>query len=663
MGCTDWIVENDASGHDDLSFFHHFWTKNQFHRFQNLLICKGIAWVRGCRCAVLRISTSKTQEDTAGSQFIVAGGDRGVCSHLKLWECKKFRMGFFVGLRLVILCCLISAVHGWGLWIGEGPPEGIGLRGERIDVGSLKVRDRLGKGRRALEEGVEQSWLLQIKGGHDSRVVERVGKILGVSNVQYIPHNSILVYASKERIDSARAALPEVVWAGVLQPHHKVDPELYPLLDDAHEVGGSGIEGWGAFQYLGVSGNNSHSNARRRLMGKGGGVELAVLMAKRAGAEETAKEWSDHLRWLGHEGVRVLAASPKKVIVIAEGDAGAADMIAWIAQHPHTLWVEKRPRFKLLNKWARGIMQGGNARKTPLWDRGLQGQGQILGIADTGVSMNLCFFWDELHPVPFNTVNLLHRKIISYQYDNYYGSRSDEEGHGTHTTGSLAGEAPAGSPEADFNGMAPKAKVFFDDIYAHGELSPPDDLEYDLFDGPYTHGAKVRSESWGGDSIFYTSSAMEADSFTHHHRDFLVVWAAGNEGDMGMFTIGSPATGKNMLSVGAQSSSSASMELQNSDTHFFEFRQGTDRSLGTEGFWGSFGPKTQFSGEVVKGFPVDGCDAMTNAAALQDKIVLVYRGVCTFTDKALRVQVRTPSCHLQCGSVLFSGFRLNQTLP
>lgn len=50
-----------------------------------------------------------------------------------------------------------------------------------------------------------------------------------------------------------------------------------------------------------------------------------------------------------------------------------------------------------------------------------------------------------------------------------------------------------------FNGMAPEAKLVFDDIYANGDLTPPDDLEHALFPEPYRLGARVRSESWGGD--------------------------------------------------------------------------------------------------------------------------------------------------------------------
>ena len=72
--------------------------------------------------------------------------------------------------------------------------------------------------------------------------------------------------------------------------------------------------------------------------------------------------------------------------------------------------------------------------------------------------MNLCFFYDADHPAPYNTVNRNHRKVISYRGRAGQGNTWDEEGHGTHTTGSLSAKALT-SPQSDFNGMAPDAKV------------------------------------------------------------------------------------------------------------------------------------------------------------------------------------------------------------
>ncbi len=67
-------------------------------------------------------------------------------------------------------------------------------------------------------------------------------------------------------------------------------------------------------------------------------------------------------------------------------------------------------------------------------------------------------------------------------------------GHGTHVCGSAAGSAAGSSvsaPAPDYNGMAPNAKLAFDDISLDGSnLKIPNDLNIGLF--PHPHAAGVR---------------------------------------------------------------------------------------------------------------------------------------------------------------------------
>ena len=118
-------------------------------------------------------------------------------------------------------------------------------------------------------------------------------------------------------------------------------------------------------------------------------------------------------------------------------------------------------------------------KRGQVWDHGITGTGQVVGIADTGIDYDNCLFRDESMPTPprcsgtghvqtSGCINAAHRKIVTYRkfdnvdYDDY------DRGHGTHVAGSVAGNA-AGSSTAQvetsaYNGAAPSAKIAFDDI-------------------------------------------------------------------------------------------------------------------------------------------------------------------------------------------------------
>ena len=117
-------------------------------------------------------------------------------------------------------------------------------------------------------------------------------------------------------------------------------------------------------------------------------------------------------------------------------------------------------------------------------------------------------------------------------------------------------------------GTAPGDKLFFQAIMdAFGELGGlPMDLN-NLFDEAYQAGARIHNNSWGAATVSrYTVNAVEVDEFVVNHRDMLIVISAGNEGTakaprtnsaagfVDWLSIGSPASCKNALTVGASRS-------------------------------------------------------------------------------------------------------------
>ena len=190
------------------------------------------------------------------------------------------------------------------------------------------------------------------------------------------------------------------------------------------------------------------------------------------------------------------------------------------------------------NDMSYGMVQAGAVHHASVWSHGLRGQNQIVATCDTGVLTNSCYFGGD--------------KIVAYQ--NVTSSTEHDHNHGTHTAGTIAGDRNNNGIYDTSDGMAPAARLFVQDAgTTHaGEMSVPMDLGT-LFKPAYDAAARIQSNAWTGDADVYGARERSLDAFVAAHRDFLVIAANGNLGGA-PGTVGSPATAKNLIAVGALSS-------------------------------------------------------------------------------------------------------------
>lgn len=262
------------------------------------------------------------------------------------------------------------------------------------------------------------------------------------------------------------------------------------------------------------------------------------------------EEMADVRRWMDEHGVTVLGAGRRKLRVELEADS---PLVREIEALPEVRQVAEYVEPELANQVARRLLgldhgPGGNPASGAVMS--WTGEGEIVAVADSGL--------DADHPDFAGRVAGLVARART-------GDPSDLHGHGTHVAGSACGDGAASNGEQ--KGTAPGAKLFFQSIMdAHERLAGlPVELG-ELFDEAYRAGARIHNNSWSAHTrSFYTFNALEVDEYIEAHPDLLVTIAAGNEGSAAepfnvepgfveWLSIGSPATAKNALTVGASRS-------------------------------------------------------------------------------------------------------------
>jgi subtilisin family serine protease len=328
------------------------------------------------------------------------------------------------------------------------------------------------------------------------------------------------------------------------------------------------------------------------------------------------------------------------------------------------LFVQVRPVFATRNNNAAWRLQSGAPSLLSIWQQGLRGEGQLLGVGDTGIHPNACFFSPQFSRdavqstirsgaagscsitprLNFSAISP-HPKLHAYLRYTSTDFSDYDGGHGTHVCGSASGSS-SNIELSTFNGMAPASKLVFIDLAHEGNLIVPDDLGSDYFPCVYEAGARISSNSWGGNDNAYDLYASSTDSFVYAHDDLLVLVAAGNEGSNGEYTVGTPATAKNILAVGAVTNSiitdcqkclfnptSAFFSVESSNVSFVPASFGAKVCSLSFPSWprliSLYRPPPQESGACVD-FQIVTCNEMFG------KAVVLNRGVCVFTAKSRR---------------------------
>jgi subtilisin family serine protease len=332
---------------------------------------------------------------------------------------------------------------------------------------------------------------------------------LGLRVVDRLPDGGYRVRGSTAAGRDDVLALANIREVSAFDPVEKLDPAL------AAEVTGAAVADAGA-------------------LGDGGVAERPVDVLVTLDQDVDTGETTTALGGIGD----VEGATARRAVVHT-----TTGRLADLAAVPGVLRAEVLPDVTTQNNIARGLTRAEPISTT----LGLDGSGEIVGVADSGLDTG----------VPATVLADFAGRVVNIRatVTKLPADGADLNNHGTHVCGSIAGNGA--NSNGTLRGMAPGARLTVLSMGPNNStgLSVPADLVTGVFTDAYADGARIHSNSWGSNNNLgkYTAFAEDVDDFVFHHPDMLVVIAAGNSGP-GASTVSAPGTAKNCLTVGAAES-------------------------------------------------------------------------------------------------------------
>lgn len=245
----------------------------------------------------------------------------------------------------------------------------------------------------------------------------------------------------------------------------------------------------------------------------------------------------------------------------------------------------------------------------PYTDAGVDGSTQVVGITDTGLSLDAAVLGSGVIGDPAGGAGLGHRKVVAYVTaasvaggggDLLTCDGSTGATHGHLVASLIAGNASDVVPDVRFlsgfetniagtqtlhgiDGQAPGARVYFVDDATVAQCANPFQIEAQI---PGTLSANAgAAKTFGtangldlsihnfsfsivGSEASYDLAAQDIDTWLHNNQDFLVMAAAGNEGvdslgdgNLDFGTVTSPGTAKNVVTVSASGTVNNPLDL------------------------------------------------------------------------------------------------------
>ncbi len=288
-------------------------------------------------------------------------------------------------------------------------------------------------------------------------------------------------------------------------------------------------------------------------------LDFSHIQSEEMDVEITFPSTEASQEWLTRKGYNPasLISEANPLVTVHLSDFPVADIPSLFLE-PGVITVTEKQQPVLLNAEASQVL---NIRD-PLDQniiQGLEGEGEIVGFADTGLSTGNP---STIHAA-FTMPTFADKVVATFPA----GDWRDYYGHGTHVAGSIVGTGAGDTVPANgirYQGMAPKAKVVAQSVWS----SYGNNTMYQILSDAYASGARIHSNSWSDSNDSwgqYDNSVYLIDQFHWDHMDFQGLFAVGNSRSYSQYGIWPPpnngtysltnfSASKNGIGVGASQS-------------------------------------------------------------------------------------------------------------
>jgi subtilisin family serine protease len=250
-------------------------------------------------------------------------------------------------------------------------------------------------------------------------------------------------------------------------------------------------------------------------------------------------------------GLAVVRSGVSENMKVIEVDCSRRQLAA-IARRNWVFSIEEWHPSEPENDKCQWVVQDWTANQRNVWSKGIFGMDEILGYSDTGLDVDHWAFYDPNVVITDTGEFPTHRKVVVYKHYPPASGVGDQNGHGTHVGGTMAGNDSANGGASVYDGHSKQARI----VHLSPIPQPPgSDFTVPLnmitndLRNPELRPHTIGNSWWTGTMGQYTNAAATFDMFSWKNKDIQTIKSCGNQGHSGSYMITEPGNAKSILAA------------------------------------------------------------------------------------------------------------------